>query len=206
MEINLGKESKNNFTQSKSDILNNNIQYQKKDNNFMIKNPNDFIFLGDELYLYREIPNIGNFSSYKNKSVKGIFIDRTICLMNQDQYYAKVINKYGQKELLYIPEIPGNSPYYPYLKHLFDFYDACFSPETLKNNMQKKIELEKEIDQRINKIDLFNNLIFNKNKEDNYSKQYYVDNNPTVLDIQNLLRKNQKALDNIEKIKLENKI
>ena len=206
MEINLGKESKNNFTQSKSDILNNNIQYQKKDNNFVLKNPNDFIFLGDELYLYREIPNIGNFSSYKNKSVKGIFIDRTICLMNQDQYYAKVINKYGQKKLLYIPEIPGNSPYYPYLKHLFDFYDACFSPETLKNNMQKKIELEKEIDQRINKIDLFNNLIFNKNKEDNYSKQYYVDNNPTVLDIQNLLRKNQKALDNIEKIKLENKI
>ena len=66
------------------------------------------------------------------------------------------------------------------------------------------MELEKEIDQRINKIDLFNNLIFNKNKEENYSKQYYVDNIPTVLDVQNLLRRNQKALDNIEQIKYQN--
>jgi len=70
--------------------------------------------------------------------------------------------------------------------------------------MQKKLELEKQIDERINKIDLFNNLIFNKSKEENYSKQYYSDNNPTFLDIQNLLKRNQKALDNIEKIKNEN--
>ena len=68
------------------------------------------------------------------------------------------------------------------------------------------MELEKEIDQRINKIDLFNNLIFNKSKEENYSKQYYVDNNPTFLDIQNLLKRNQKALDNIEQIKNQNDI
>ena len=66
------------------------------------------------------------------------------------------------------------------------------------------MELEKQIDQRINKIDLFNTLIFNKNKENNYSKQYYVDNIPTVLDVQNLLKRNQKALDNIEQIKNQN--
>jgi len=31
-----------------------------------LRSPNDFIFLGDELHLYREIPHIGNFYSYKN--------------------------------------------------------------------------------------------------------------------------------------------
>ena len=168
-----------------------------------LRNPNDFIFLGDELHLYREIPHLGNFFSYKNKSVKGIFIDKTICMMNQDQYYVKIINKYGEKVLLYIPDIPAKNPYYVYIKHLFDFYDSCFNPQIMINNAKKKLELEKQIDERINKIDLFNNLIFNKSKEENYSKQYYSDNNPTFLDIQNLLKRNQKALDNIEQIKNE---
>ena len=66
------------------------------------------------------------------------------------------------------------------------------------------MELEKEIDKRIYQIDLFNNLILNKSKDENYSKQYYVDNIPTVLDVQNLLKRNQKALDNIGKIKNQN--
>ena len=35
-----------------------------------------FIFLCDELHMYREIPGIGNFTSYKNQSVKGIFNDK----------------------------------------------------------------------------------------------------------------------------------
>ena len=170
-----------------------------------LRSPNDFIFLGDELHLYREIPHIGNFYSYKNKSVKGIFIDKTICMMNSDQYYAKIINKYGDKELLFIPEVPANNPYYIYIKNLFDFYDACFNPQALQDNAKKRIELEKKIDERINKIDLYNNLIFNKGKEENYSKQYYMDNSPTFLDVQNLLRRNQKAIDNIEKIKYQNK-
>ena len=168
------------------------------------KSPNDFIFLCDELHIYREIPGIGNFSSYKNGSVKGIFNDKTICMMNKDQFYAKVINKYGEKEILFIPELPSNSPYYVYLKHLFDFYDACFNKQMIYNKEKEKIELEKKIDERINKIDMFNNLIFNKNKEENYSKQYYVDNIPTSLDIQNLLKRNQKAIDNIEQIKYSN--
>ena len=168
------------------------------------KSPNDFIFLCDELHIYREIPGIGNFSSYKNGSVKGIFNDKTICMMNKDQFYAKVINKYGEKEILFIPELPSNSPYYVYLKHLFDFYDACFNKQMIYNKEKEKIELEKKIDERINKIDMFNNLIFNKNKEENYSKQYYVDNIPTSLDVQNLLKRNQKAIDNIEQIKYSN--
>ena len=168
------------------------------------KSPNDFIFLCDELHIYREIPGIGNFSSYKNGSVKGIFNDKTICMMNKDKFYAKVINKYGEKEILFIPELPSNSPYYVYLKHLFDFYDACFNKQMIYNKEKEKIELEKKIDERINKIDLFNNLIFNKNKEENYSKQYYVDKIPTALDVQNLLNRNQKAIDNIHQIKYSN--
>jgi hypothetical protein len=72
------------------------------------------------------------------------------------------------------------------------------------NKEKQKIELEKKIDERINKIDLFNNLIFNKNKEENYSKQYYVDKIPTALDVQNLLNRNQKAIDNIQQIKYSN--
>ena len=196
------------------DLSSNNLNNESKsnNNNFVyyanqktkLRSPNDFLFLGDELHLYREIPRIGKFYSYKNKSVKGIFIDKTICMMNEDQFYAKVINKYGDKELLFIPDLPATNKYYVYIKHLFDFYDSCFNPEILQNNAKKKMELEKEIDKRIYQIDLFNNLILNKSKDENYSKQYYVDNIPTVLDVQNLLKRNQKALDNIGKIKNQN--
>ena len=168
------------------------------------KSPNDFIFLCDELHIYREIPGIGNFSSYKNGSVKGIFNDKTICMMNKDQFYAKIINKFGEKEILYIPELSANSPYYVYVKHLFDFFDACFNQEMIHKKEKEKIELDKKIDERINKIDLFNNLIFNKIQEENYSKQYYIDKIPTALDVQNLLKRNQKAIDNIEQIKSSN--
>ena len=207
-----------NLTEKESIINKNSISYNNSNNINTINNhplypninrnirksPNDFIFLCDELHIYREIPGIGNFSSYKNGSVKGIFNDKTICMMNKDQFYAKIINKYGEKEILFIPELPSNSPYYVYVKHLFDFYDACFNKEMIYNKEKQKIELEKKIDERINKIDMFNNLIFNKNKEENYSKQYYVDNIPTMLDVQNLLKRNQKAIDNIEQIKSAN--
>ena len=207
-----------NLTEKESIINKNSISYNNSNNINIINNhplypninrnirksPNDFIFLCDELHIYREIPGIGNFSSYKNGSVKGIFNDKTICMMNKDQFYAKVINKYGEKEILFIPELPSNSPYYVYVKHLFDFYDACFNKEMIYDKEKQKIELEKKIDERINKIDMFNNLIFNKNKEENYSKQYYVDNIPTMLDVQNLLKRNQKAIDNIEQIKYSN--
>ena len=203
-EINISNNSISNYNINNFKEINNKSIYSNQYNYIKRKSPNDFIFLCDELHIYREIPGIGNFSSYKNGSVKGIFNDKTICLMNKDQFYAKIINKYGEKDILYIPELPANSPYYVYIKHLFDFYDACFNKEIIYNKVKQKIELEKQIDERINKIDLFNNLIFNKNKEENYSKQYYVDKIPTALDIQNLLNRNQKAIDNIHQIKYSN--
>ena len=203
-EINISNNSISNYNINNFKEINNKSIYTNQYNYIKRKSPNDFIFLCDELHIYREIPGIGNFSSYKNGSVKGIFNDKTICLMNKDQFYAKIINKYGEKDILYIPELPANSPYYVYIKHLFDFYDACFNKEIIYNKVKQKIELEKQIDERINKIDLFNNLIFNKNKEENYSKQYYVDKIPTALDIQNLLNRNQKAIDNIHQIKYSN--
>ena len=203
-EINISNNSISNYNINNFKEINNKSIYSNQYNYIKRKSPNDFIFLCDELHIYREIPGIGNFSSYKNGSVKGIFNDKTICLMNKDQFYAKIINKYGEKDILYIPELPANSPYYVYIKHLFDFYDACFNKEMIYNKEKQKIELEKQIDERINKIDLFNNLIFNKNKEENYSKQYYIDKIPTALDIQNLLNRNQKAIDNIHQIKYSN--
>ena len=203
-EINISNNSISNYNINNFKEINNKSIYSNQYNYIKRKSPNDFIFLCDELHIYREIPGIGNFSSYKNGSVKGIFNDKTICLMNKDQFYAKIINKYGEKDILFIPELPANSPYYVYIKHLFDFYDACFNKEMIYNKEKQKIELEKQIDERINKIDLFNNLIFNKNKEENYSKQYYVDKIPTALDIQNLLNRNQKAIDNIHQIKYSN--
>ncbi len=203
-EINISNNSISNYNINNFKEINNKSIYSNQYNYIKRKSPNDFIFLCDELHIYREIPGIGNFSSYKNGSVKGIFNDKTICMMNKDQFYAKIINKYGEKDILYIPELPANSPYYVYIKHLFDFYDACFNKEMIYNKEKQKIELEKQIDERINKIDLFNNLIFNKNKEENYSKQYYVDKIPTALDIQNLLNRNQKAIDNIHQIKYSN--
>ena len=203
-EINISNNSISNYNINNFKEINKQSIYSNQYNYIKRKSPNDFIFLCDELHIYREIPGIGNFSSYKNGSVKGIFNDKTICMMNKDQFYAKIINKYGEKDILYIPELPANSPYYVYIKHLFDFYDACFNKEIIYNKEKQKIELEKQIDERINKIDLFNNLIFNKNKEENYSKQYYVDKIPTALDIQNLLNRNQKAIDNIHQIKYSN--
>ena len=203
-EINISNNSISNYNINNFKEINNKSIYSNQYNYIKRKSPNDFIFLCDELHIYREIPGIGNFSSYKNGSVKGIFNDKTICLMNKDQFYAKIINKYGEKDILYIPELPANSPYYVYIKHLFDFYDACFNKEIIYNKEKQKIELDKKIDERINKIDLFNNLIFNKIKEENYSKQYYIDNIPTALDVQNLLKRNQKAIDNIEQIKSSN--
>ena len=204
-ETNINKDPFSSFNNNNnnSQIINNSSLYSNQNHHFR-RPKNDFIFLVDELHIYREIPGIGNFSSYKNGSLKGIFNDKTICMMNKDQFYAKIINKYGEKDILYIPELPASSPYYIYVKHLFDFYDACFNKEMIYNKEKQKIELEKKIDERINKIDLFNNLIFNKNKEENYSKQYYVENIPTLLDVQNLLKRNQKAIDNIEQIKYSN--
>jgi len=204
-EININNNSTQSYNiDNNTKVMNNNLIYSNLNIHFKKKSPNDFIFLCDELHIYREVPGIGNFSSYKNGSVKGIFNDKTICMMNKDQFYAKIINKYGEKDILYIPELPANSPYYVYIKHLFDFYDSCFNKEMIYNKEKQKIELEKKIDERINKIDLFNNLIFNKNKEENYSKQYYVDKIPTALDVQNLLNRNQKAIDNIQQIKYSN--
>ena len=204
-EININNNSTKSYNiDNNTKVMNNNLIYSNQNIHLKKKSPNDFIFLCDELHIYREVPGIGNFSSYKNGSVKGIFNDKTICMMNKDQFYAKIINKYGEKDILYIPELPANSPYYVYIKHLFDFYDACFNKEMIYNKEKQKIELEKKIDERINKIDLFNNLIFNKNKEENYSKQYYVDKIPTALDVQNLLNRNQKAIDNIQQIKYSN--
>lgn len=204
-EININNNSTQSYNiDNNTKVMNNNLIYSNQNIHLKKKSPNDFIFLCDELHIYREVPGIGNFSSYKNGSVKGIFNDKTICMMNKDQFYAKIINKYGEKDILYIPELPANSPYYVYIKHLFDFYDSCFNKEMIYNKEKQKIELEKKIDERINKIDLFNNLIFNKNKEENYSKQYYVDKIPTALDVQNLLNRNQKAIDNIQQIKYSN--
>ena len=204
-EININNNSTKSYNiDNNTKVMNNNLIYSNQNIHLKKKSPNDFIFLCDELHIYREVPGIGNFSSYKNGSVKGIFNDKTICMMNKDQFYAKIINKYGEKDILYIPELPANSPYYVYIKHLFDFYDSCFNKEMIYNKEKQKIELEKKIDERINKIDLFNNLIFNKNKEENYSKQYYVDKIPTALDVQNLLNRNQKAIDNIQQIKYSN--
>jgi len=204
-EININNNSTQSYNiDNNTKVMNNNLIYSNQNIHLKKKSPNDFIFLCDELHIYREVPGIGNFSSYKNGSVKGIFNDKTICMMNKDQFYAKIINKYGKKDILYIPELPANSPYYVYIKHLFDFYDSCFNKEMIYNKEKQKIELEKKIDERINKIDLFNNLIFNKNKEENYSKQYYVDKIPTALDVQNLLNRNQKAIDNIQQIKYSN--
>lgn len=174
------------------------------DKKTFLRNPNDFIFLGQELHKYREIRELGSFYSYTNKSVKIIFIDKTIVMMNADQQYVKVINKNGEKLILYVPEITSNDQYYFYVKHLFDYYDLCFNPQAISDNKWRQMNLEKEIENRINKIDLCNHLLFNKGNEDDYSNQYYMYNIPTVLDIQNLLKKNQKALDGIKEMKQNN--
>ena len=84
--------------------------------------------------------------------------------MNKDQFYAKIINKYGEKEILFIPELPSNSPYYVYLKHLFDFYDACFNKQMIYNK-------EKQLS---NKNSNYYNLgMKNQNKKEIILRHFY---------------------------------
>ena len=73
-----------NFNYINKPSSNYNYQLYSHQNINRKKNANDFVFLCDELHLYREIPGIGNFTSYKNKSVKGKFNDKTICMMNKE--------------------------------------------------------------------------------------------------------------------------
>jgi hypothetical protein len=61
-------------------------------NNFgkEINTSNDFIFSGTEIYFYKLIKDLGEFYSYKNKSVKSIFKDRTIIMLNPDLKFVSL--------------------------------------------------------------------------------------------------------------------
>ena len=108
-------------------------------NNFgkEINTSNDFIFSGTEIYFYKLIKDLGEFYSYKNKSVKSIFKDRTIIMLNPDLKFVSLNDTFGNRKVFPLITVTQNNPYYFYIKTTLDFYDMCFNPENLIKTEEK---------------------------------------------------------------------
>lgn len=159
----------------------------------------DFVFQGNELFLFREIKGIGEFFSYKSGSVKGNFFDRTVVRMNSDMQYVDILNSRGEKIILKTSEISGDNVYYKYVKLLIDFSDACFGGERLKREEEKTKYLQNYIKHKLSQIEDTEKIIFKKNKM--FSDEYIYHKQPTKNDIEILLQKNEKILKDIKSIK-----
>ena len=170
-------------------------------NNFgkEINTSNDFIFSGTEIYFYKLIKDLGEFYSYKNKSVKSIFKDRTIIMLNPDLKFVSLNDTFGNRLVFPLITVTQNNPYYFYIKTTLDFYDMCFNPENLIKTEEKNKNDDRLVFQRLDTIDYCNNLLFGK--KEYFSKQYNYYHNPTQLDIDNLLKRNEESLNNIYQIK-----
>ena len=165
----------------------------------IIKNINDFIFEGRELFKYKQINNLGEFYSYKNKACKAKFYDNTIVMFNNDLYYVCVFDKHGEKLLLNIDNISMNNENYIYIKHLMDFYDFCFNKEKTREEEHYRTSLQQFINNRLENIDMFNKLFYGK--ENNFSKEYQYNQQPTFNDIKILMERNEKMLKEMKQLK-----
>ena len=170
-------------------------------NNFgkEINKSNDFIFSGTEIYFYKLIKDLGEFYSYKNKSVKSIFKDRTIIMLNPDLKFVSLNDTFGNRLVFPLITVTQNNPYYFYIKTTLDFYDMCFNPENLIKIEEKNKNDDRLVFQRLDTIDYCNSLLFGK--KEYFSKQFNYYHNPTELDVENLIKRNDESLKNIYQIK-----
>lgn len=163
----------------------------------------EFVFEVDELYLYREVKGMGEFYSYKNKAVKGCFKDRTVVKMNPDMFYIDILNPKGDKLLFRLDEINTDHPYYGYIRILVDFHDFCFNKENLMRFKEHNQMVEDYVTRTIKKIERSDQAVFGRTK--NFSDNYLYNKQPTNEDIQNLLKRNEQMLKDIESLKNVNK-
>ena len=170
-------------------------------NNFgkEINTSNDFIFSGTEIYFYKLIKDLGEFYSYKNKSVKSIFKDRTIIMLNPDLKFVSLNDTFGNRKVFPLITVTQNNPYYFYIKTTLDFYDMCFNQENLIKTEEKNKNDDRLVFQRLDTIDYCNSLLFGK--KEYFSKQFNYYHNPTELDVENLIKRNDESLKNIYQIK-----
>ena len=170
-------------------------------NNFgkEINSSNDFIFSGTEIYFYKLIKDLGEFYSYKNKSVKSIFKDRTIIMLNPDLKFVSLNDTFGNRKVFPLITVTQNNPYYFYIKTTLDFYDMCFNQENLIKTEEKNKNDDRLVFQRLDTIDYCNSLLFGK--KEHFSKQFNYYHNPTELDVENLIKRNDESLKNIYQIK-----
>ena len=170
-------------------------------NNFgkEINKSNDFIFSGTEIYFYKLIKDLGEFYSYKNKSVKSIFKDRTIIMLNPDLKFVSLNDTFGNRKVFPLITVTQNNPYYFYIKTTLDFYDMCFNQENLIKTEEKNKNDDRLVFQRLDTIDYCNSLLFGK--KEYFSKQFNYYHNPTELDVENLIKRNDESLKNIYQIK-----
>ena len=166
-------------------------------NNFgkEINTSNDFIFSGTEIYFYKLIKDLGEFYSYKNKSVKSIFKDRTIIMLNPDLKFVSLNDTFGNRKVFPLITVTQNNPYYFYIKTTLDFYDMCFNQENLIKTEEKNKNDDRLVFQRLDTIDYCNSLLFGK--KEYFSKQFNYYHNPTELDVENLIKRNDESLKNI---------
>ena len=124
-------------------------------NNFgkEINKSNDFIFSGTEIYFYKLIKDLGEFYSYKNKSVKSIFKDRTIIMLNPDLKFVSLNDTFGNRLVFPLITVTQNNPYYFYIKTTLDFYDMCFNPENLIKIEEKNFNDDFNIDDLVKELE-----------------------------------------------------
>ena len=163
----------------------------------------DFVFEGDELFLFREVKGVGEFFSFKNESVKANFYDRTVVRMNKDMMYADILNSKGEKILLKTSDITGDNLYYKYVKMVVDFGDVCFNRERYRKEEEQRKLMNEYVKQKISQLEDTESVIFKKKKI--FSDEYLYNKQPTQKDIEVLLKKNEEMLNEIRKIKEQNK-
>ena len=159
----------------------------------------DFVFEGDELFLFREVKGVGEFFSFKNESVKANFYDRTVVRMNKDMMYADILNSKGEKILLKTSDITGDNLYYKYVKMVVDFGDVCFNRERYRKEEEQRKLMNEYVKQKISQLEDTESVIFKKKKI--FSDEYLYNKQPTQKDIEVLLKKNEEMLNEIRKIK-----
>ena len=183
---------------TKLQLVNRNKQLKLNNQNVTNEIP-EFVFHANETHTYKEVKGVGDFIAYKSKSVKAIFKDRTIVRMNNDVYWINVFTKKGENVVIPLSHIRKDNEIYPYVKMTIDFYDSCFDNAMKCNEMRIQEEINYKIQKSIERIEDAEKVIFKKKKM--YSDNFIYNKQPTQMDIETLLKRNEESLKEIRALK-----
>ena len=117
--------------------------------------------------------------------------------------YADILNSKGEKILLKTSDITGDNLYYKYVKMVVDFGDVCFNRERYQKEEEQRKLMNEYVKHKISQLEDTESVIFKKKKI--FSDEYLYNKQPTQKDIEVLLKKNEEMLNEIRKIKEQNK-